>query len=302
VKYVLVAAALLAFASAPSAQSPAATPRDRLVVSAPWLIQHLHDPDLVLLQVGDEGTYQAGHIPGARYLDATSVHTMADENANGLTMEMPAPAVLHDRLAALGISDGSHVVLYESDDSWSTATRVFLTLDYAGLSNVVWLDGGLAAWHDAGQPLSKEAPLKKTGTLSPLKIRPIVVDAEFVKAHLHTPGFAIVDARDAVFYDGTRPGGPKDARQSGHIPGALSAPYDSFKSGERLKSSAEIASIFTKAGVKPGDTIIGYCHIGQQATAMLFAARTLGHPVMLYDGSFEDWSRRNLPVENPAKK
>ena len=46
--------------------------------------------------------------------------------------------------------------------------------------------------------------------------------------------------------------------------------------------------------------MIGYCHIGQQATAMLFAARTLGYRVVLYDGSFEDWSRRGLPIDNPA--
>ena len=30
---------------------------------------------------------------------------------------------------------------------------------------------------------------------------------------------------------------------------------------------------------------------------MLFAARTLGYKVVLYDGSFEDWSKRDLPVE-----
>ena len=35
---------------------------------------------------------------------------------------------------------------------------------------------------------------------------------------------------------------------------------------------------------------------------MLFAARTLGYRVVLYDGSFEDWSRRDLPVDNPSAK
>ena len=36
---------------------------------------------------------------------------------------------------------------------------------------------------------------------------------------------------------------------------------------------------------------------------MLFAARTLGHPVLLYDGSFEDWSRHaDYPVEAAAAK
>jgi thiosulfate/3-mercaptopyruvate sulfurtransferase len=69
-----------------------------------------------------------------------------------------------------------------------------------------------------------------------------------------------------------------------------------------FRSAAELAAIFAKAGVEPNDTIIGYCHIGQQATAMLFAARTLGHPVLLYDGSFEDWSRHDdrYPVDNPT--
>ena len=55
--------------------------------------------------------------------------------------------------------------------------------------------------------------------------------------------------------------------------------------------------------MKPDDTVIGYCHIGQQATAMLFAARSLGHRVLLYDGSFQDWSRHtDFPVENPSQK
>jgi thiosulfate/3-mercaptopyruvate sulfurtransferase len=61
--------------------------------------------------------------------------------------------------------------------------------------------------------------------------------------------------------------------------------------------------MFSSAGVAPGDTVVGYCHIGQQATALLFAARVAGHPVLLYDGSFEDWSHHaDFPVENPSAK
>ena len=83
----------------------------------------------------------------------------------------------------------------------------------------------------------------------------------------------------------------------------MSAPFDGFASEDgRLKSDAEIAAIFDKAGVKKGDTVITYCHIGQQATATLFAARIQGHNVLLYDGSFEDWNTRGLPIENPAAK
>jgi thiosulfate/3-mercaptopyruvate sulfurtransferase len=290
---ILVCCPVVAFAQIPD---PGA--RDRIVVSAAWLAQHAADRDLVLLHVGNKDSYDAGHIAGARHVDFRTT-LAAGEAANGLTLEMLPADVLRDRLAALGISDASRIVVYQSDDLWTPSTRVMLTLDYAGLSNVSWLDGGLKAWVAAGHPVSTEVPTVKAGMLSPLTLRTIVVDADFVKAHLATPGFAIVDARATAFYDGTRTGGrAPNEHKTGHIAGAFTAPFDSFTSADvRLKPAEEIAAVFARAGVKPGDTVIGYCHIGQQATATLFAARTLGYRVLLYDGSFEDWSKRNLPVE-----
>jgi thiosulfate/3-mercaptopyruvate sulfurtransferase len=298
-------AAGVAFAAAPLPGAAQASPveRDGLVVSAAWLAQHVNDPDLVLLHVGAKPTYDAGHIPNGRYVSWRDALSVGDGSGSSLTLEMLPADVLHDRLAALGISDRSHVVVYQSDDQWTPSTRVMLTLDYAGLSNVSWLDGGQKAWTKAGHALTTAPAPNKIGTLSPLKLKPIVVDAEFVKAHLNTPGFAIVDSRLPVFYDGTRTGGGRGGEhKTGHIAGALNAPFDSFTSADvELKSADEIRAAFTKAGVKPGDTVITYCHIGQQATGTLFAARTAGYTVLFYDGSFEDWSRRDLPVDNPRK-
>jgi thiosulfate/3-mercaptopyruvate sulfurtransferase len=299
----LVAAALAGCVAVPSllvAQVANGSTRDKLLVAPAWLAQHLHDPNLVVLQIGSKDAYDQGHIPGARYADWMELHMMSDK-AEDLTLEMPAAGAIHDALESFGISDNSRVVLYASDGQWTQTTRVLLTFDYAGLSNVSVLDGGLKGWAAAGQPLSKDAPVATKGHLAPLKTQPIVVDADFVASHEHAPRFAIVDARITPFYDGTRAGGKPPT--AGHIPGALSAPFNAFTTDDgRLKPADEIAAIFANAGVKPGDTIVGYCHIGQQATAMLFAARTLGHNVLLYDGSFEDWSRRGLPVENPAAK
>ena len=290
-------------AGAPSAQAPDRAARERLVVSAAWLTQHANDPDVVLLHVGRRETYDAGHIANARFVDyAATLATSGGDS--GLTLEMLPAETLRERLAALGISDNSRVVVYNSDNSWTQSTRVMLTLDYAGLANVSWLDGGQAAWTAAGGKLSTDVPTPKAGTLSALKLRPVVADAEFVKAHLNTPSYTIVDSRAAAFYDGTRTGGrPGAEHKTGHIAGAVNVPFDSFTSTDgQLKPAAEIAAAFTSAGVKPGDTVITYCHIGQQATATLFAARSLGYKVMLYDGSFEDWSKRNLPVETGASK
>jgi thiosulfate/3-mercaptopyruvate sulfurtransferase len=293
------AAALTVTASAALAQAP----RDQLVVSAAWLQQHASDPDLVLLHVGNKATYDAGHIPGARYVDYASTLT-SNANANGLTLEMLPASELHERLAALGISDNSRVVVYQSDDMWTPSTRVMLTLDYAGLSHVSWLDGGQKAWVASGGTLTAGVPQVQSGKLAALTLRPVVVDADFVRTHLNTPGYAIVDSRATAFYDGSRTGGRSpNEHKTGHIAGAVNVPFDSFTQPDvQLKPAADIAAAFTKAGVKPGDTVVTYCHIGQQATATLFAARTLGFKVMLYDGSFEDWSKRDLPVENPAVK
>jgi thiosulfate/3-mercaptopyruvate sulfurtransferase len=278
--------------------SPAA-----LVVDAAWVAAHVRDPHLVLLQVGTKETYEQRHIPGARLVDPAQLRS-ADQSAGALTLEMPSTDTLRAALASLGISDTSHVVVYASDEYWTPSTRVMLTLDYAGLSNVSYLDGGLKAWIASGQPVSQEVPQPAKGTLAPLKVRPVIVDAAFVQAHVHTPGFAIVDARKSEFYDGTTGGGQRgQTKKFGHIPGAVNAPFDAFASEDgHLKPREEIAAVFEKAGVKRGDTIITYCHIGQQATATLLAARTVGFTVLLYDGSFEDWNARNLPLELPARK
>jgi thiosulfate/3-mercaptopyruvate sulfurtransferase len=74
-------------------------------------------------------------------------------------------------------------------------------------------------------------------------------------------------------------------------------------STNRVKDRGELKKIFEAAGVKPGLTVISYCHIGQQASLVYFVAKYLGYDARLYDGSFEDWSSRDeLPVVNPSSE
>ena len=278
--------------------------RDTLVVTPAWLAQHIKDPNLVLLHVGDKEGYYAGHIPGARFVEMADF-AVSDHTDKGLMLEMPPADELRTRLQMFGISDDSRVIVYYGKDWVSPSTRILFTLDYAGLgARSALLDGGQDAWVANGGAVAKEFPPAKTGKLSPLKIKPIVVDAAFVNSHLGAKGFKVIDGRDAEFYDGTKKGRDHGGDQrTGHIHGAASIPFTTVVDDKNVwKSPADLEALFTKAGVKAGDTVIGYCHIGQQATAMLFAARTLGHPVLLYDGSFQDWSRHtDYPVDNPAE-
>jgi thiosulfate/3-mercaptopyruvate sulfurtransferase len=275
-----------------------APPTAPVVVSTEWLAGHLKDPNLVLLHVGEQKEYDAGHIPGARFVRLDDIAVSSHDHDKGLMLEMPQPDSLRARLEALGISSGSRVIVYYGNDWVSPATRVIFTLDYAGLgASSALLDGGMPAWKSEKRALSTDAPKRTTGQLAALRIKPIVVDAAWVKSRLGTPNFHLIDGRAAVFYDGVETGGSR----KGHIAGAKSLPYTEIARDDlHLRSAAELRALFARAGVAPGDTVVAYCHIGQQATAVLFAARSIGHPVLLYDGSYQDWSRRmDLPVEDP---
>jgi thiosulfate/3-mercaptopyruvate sulfurtransferase len=296
-----VPAALPARVELPLAQSPASpqSPRDQLLVTPAWLAAHLNEPDLILLHVGEADEYAAAHIPGARLVDMEDVSTGHSEN--GPMLQTLPPETLRERLQALGISDGSRIIVYYGDDWVSPATRIIFALDHAGLgARTSLLDGGMQAWRAAGHAVTDRVPPARRGRLSALRPQARVVDAAWVQRNLRTPGIAVVDGRAAVFYDGVQ---ATDERH-GHIPGARSIPFTSITDDRlRVRSAAELAALFRDAGIRPGDTIVGYCHIGQQATAVLFAARTLGYEVKLYDGSFEEWGRRaELPVENPRAR
>lgn len=278
-----------------------AGPRQSQLVDAGWLEKHLNDPDLVLLHVSDKAGYDAKHIPGARHV------SLADISLRGeLHLEMPPADDLRQRLENLGISNDSRVVVYFGKDWVSPATRVIFTLDYAGLGDrASLLDGGMDAWIAAGNATTDVVPPAKKGTLAALKIKPIVVTGDQVRAAMGKKGTVIVDGRAAAFYDGVETGGMHDKpHKTGHIAGASSVPFSEVVNEKNFfKSPEELKALFTKAGMKPGDRVIAYCHIGQQATAALFAAHSLGYDVLLYDGSFEDWStREDAPVDNPSAK
>src|SRR5215831_18718323 len=100
------AAVCLTLPATARAQVANGSTREKLVVTPAWLAQHLHDPDLVVLHVGEKDTYDKGHIPGARFLDWMNFHLM-DHKPGELTLEMPTAAALHDAFEEVGVSDKS---------------------------------------------------------------------------------------------------------------------------------------------------------------------------------------------------
>jgi thiosulfate/3-mercaptopyruvate sulfurtransferase len=279
--------------------------RDAVLMSLDELAAELNDPRLVLLHVGRAEDYPAEHIPGARHVDLEQIAAPEDhEGGTTLSLEMPEPDALTEVLEGLGIGDESRVVVYYADNWVTPATRVVLTLDWIGLGDrTSLLDGGMQRWKEAGHPVTSDPPGPAPDVhLSPRVQESLIVSAEWVRDHLDDGAFRIVDARAPVHYDGIQATNlHREPVRKGHIPGAASIPFNQLYDDQlRLLPADRLRQIFAEAGVEPGQTVVGYCHLGQFATAMLFAARTLGHPVRLYDGSFQEWgSREELPVQGP---
>ena len=293
--------------------------RDAILVTPDWVATHLHDANTVVLHVGDPKLYATKHLPGARLIQLPDI-SVSDHGGmqmpasaspeplqgpkNGLILEMPTADQLRSQFSKFGISDNTKVIVYSANGFITPMTRVVFTFDYAGLGkNVVVMNGGLEAWVAENRAVTDAIPREaKPGKLSALAIRPLVVDANYVNAHAKAAGVSIVDARATTFYEGAaRPGQPG---RPGHIPGAKSVPFSDVTTADgTLKPNDQLTALFAKAGVQPADTVVAYCHIGQQATATLFAARLLGHPVLLYDGSYTEWEKlTQFPVENPSAK
>jgi len=286
-----------------SAKSSPDAKREPMLVTVDWLGEHLHDPSLVLLQIGEKKDYDKGHIPGAKFLEYESIST---PHGQGLMLELPAMEQLVSVFEKLGVSNDSHIILYFGTNWVTPTTRVYWTLDYMGLGNrTSILNGGLVAWEATHHPVSTESKPPAKGSITPTARKEIVADAAWVSSHLNQAGVTIIDARAHEFYTGSQSDGNP---RSGHIPGATNLSYLDVvdQDNNKFKSSDALQELFKAAGLKPGYLMVSYCHIGQRATVLYFTAKMLGYDAKMYDGSWEDWShRKDLPIvtgDAPGKR
>lgn len=263
-------------------------------VSTQWLSEHINDKEIVILQIGfSRNDYKYGHVPNARFLWFNS---LAPSNPD-LSTEMPSVDDGKKVLEELGIAKNSKIVVVFTGSNVTITTRMILAISYFGLGDqTALLDGGFELWKSEGRTVSKDIVTAKKTTLS-LKIDPsVITNADWVKKNLTNPGVTIVDARTKTFYDGN---GGGIARQ-GHIKGSKNLVFNTvLDTTNKIKSVAELQKLFDSAGVSKGTTVVTYCHVGQQATLVYYAAKYLGYDAKVYDGCFEDWNVRDesYPVE-----
>jgi thiosulfate/3-mercaptopyruvate sulfurtransferase len=282
-------ASSVALALVPCASLAAQVARAPVLVSTDWLVRRLTDTTLVIVHTGPtRADYDAGHVPGARFLAWGSFTTRRGD------------ASIDSALEAIGMTNQSRIIV--TGGPLVNTARLYFTLEFFGLgARTSLLDGGIDAWREEGRPISTVERVAKRGNVT-LAITPrVLVDAQWLVQNTSTPTsrVAVVDARTTEYYFGTAAG---NNPRAGRLPMAGSLPH-TWTTGSltRFRDRMTLDKLFRKAGVTKGDTVITYCHVGMQASVVFVAARLLGYEAAVYDGSFEDWSRRSdLPVSRGA--
>ena len=239
--------------------------------------------------------YDAGHIPGAVFLDIQG--ELSDPDTR-LRFMCPTAERFADAMGRLGIGDGARVVLYSTGNvMW--ATRVWWMLRAFGFDAAAVLDGGIEKWKAEGRPVTTEP-----GAYPPARFqarpRPgYFVGRDHVLARLGDARATMVNTLSPEVHLGA---GPSRYGRPGRIPGSVNVPYASLLDADTgTFAPLDVAQrVHEEAGITPDRHVVAYCGGGISATVGLFLLHQLGYPdLTLYDGSLGEWARDpDLPIES----
>jgi thiosulfate/3-mercaptopyruvate sulfurtransferase len=276
------------------------------LVSTEWLASELGKNDLRIVDASlflpDHGRnarteFEAGHIPGAVFMDLDEIV----DTSSGLPHMLPPAEKFASRMQALGLGDGSRIVVYDNSPLKSSA-RAWFMLKVFGAHEVAILDGGFAKWQSEGRAVESGKPVVRHRHFTAWQDKGLVRTLEQMVENVKTKAEQVLDARPAGRFTGTEPE-PRAGLRGGHMPGARNLPHgELFNADGTWKRGDELRAAFTNAGVDLDRPVTTSCGSGVTAAVLAFGMHLLGKKdVSLYDGSWAEWGAQpNTPVVTGA--
>jgi thiosulfate/3-mercaptopyruvate sulfurtransferase len=226
--------------------------------------------------------YDAGHIPGAHFVDLDT--ELAGPPGDGGRHPLPSATVVESALRRAGVGAETPVVVYDAANSMAAA-RAWWVFRYFGVRDVRVLDGGFAAWRVAGGEVSTTVPADAAGDFVASEGQvPSLVAAG--AAALAESG-VLLDARAPERFAGEVE--PMD-KVAGHIPGAVNAPTTANVTGDgHFLAADELRKRFADLGVDGSGEVGVYCGSGVTAAHEALALEIAGIEAPVYVGSWSEW-------------
>jgi len=257
-------------------------------VDAKWLHENLGQKNVVVVDARDRAAYDKGHIEGS-----ISIDPMKSGFRTGAAAENPFVLVDHKEVAAIlgraGLAADDHIVVY--DQSGVMATMLCSVLQWAGATNLSYLDGGIEGWHAAGFHTSTEASTREARTFNGAVQPAFIVDSDALAKLLGQPNVVVLDARAIHRVLGETKN--VMASRAGAIPGSVNLPLGALiMDNGALKPPAELLWMLKTRGITPDKTVITTCDTGVAASDAFFILRYLGFPdVQVHDEAWVVWSK-----------
>jgi thiosulfate/3-mercaptopyruvate sulfurtransferase len=244
--------------------------------------------ELTRPQWSDEA-YAQGHIPGAvqAHLDRDLSAPIGPQTGRH---PLPDVAKLAETLGRWGIDEGVQVVAYDQGNG-AYGARAWWLVRWLGHENVAVLDGGFAAWQEAGLPVSTETAARTPRTFTPRVRAGAFVTAAQVQQALASQTIALVDARGADRFAGQNETIDPIA---GHVPGATNRPFaKNLDARSRFLPAEDLRRQWGELlGTRPASEVVAMCGSGVTACHNLLALELAGMPgAKLYAGSWSEWIR-----------
>lgn len=260
------------------------------LITADWLHDNLGLKPLVILDVRTKNINESGtdntYIPKARYANIKRI--FCDPFAQ-FPNTMPSSAQFENDARELGINNDSNIVIYDSKGIYWSA-RLYWLFKTFGCESVAVLDGGLPEWKRLGYATvsSLEAPNWECGKFSAeYRCNNMTYFKDVTEMSL-ADQYVILDARSEERFQAQVPE-PRAGLRSGTIPNSKNLPYTRLMNGNRLKSKAELQSIFDTFEIGERALVFS-CGSGVTACILAIAAEICNYKyVSVYDGSWTEY-------------
>jgi thiosulfate/3-mercaptopyruvate sulfurtransferase len=272
------------------------------IIEVEELLKISQHENLVIVDAGSgfESGYKEMHLDGALFVDLnTQLSNIKKDVTNGGRHPLPTVKEFSKTLYSLGITNKSHVIVYDNKNGANSAARFWWMLKAIGHDKVQVLNGGFQYAEIKGFPINSKLVIPKDVAAYKFTEWKFTQAGMFeVEKYAQDKKYMIIDVREKERYNGTIE--PIDLI-AGHIPGAINIPFSTnLNSNGLFKTANELKNRYqTIFGALNFNNIIVHCGSGVTACHTLLAISYAGLEMpKLYVGSWSEWSRNNKPIVN----